>query len=80
MIVEIVAVYFFVRCAANLARAIERRGDVLNYVSSSDPHWYRGWSRTLRLLVASRHGPNFRQRLPMAFEGETPNRRRFSEA
>jgi len=42
MIVEIVAVYFFVRCAANLARAIERRGDVLNYVSSSDPHWYRG--------------------------------------
>jgi len=39
MIVEIVAVYFFVRCATNLARAIERRGDVLNYVSSSDPHW-----------------------------------------
>src|SRR5689334_475724 len=42
MIVEVVAVYFFVRCATNLARVIERRGDVLNYVSSSDPHWYRG--------------------------------------
>jgi hypothetical protein len=42
MIVEIVAVYFFVRCATNLARVIERRGDVLNYVSSSDPHWNRG--------------------------------------
>ena len=32
VLVEIVAIYILVRCTANLARAIERRGDVLDYV------------------------------------------------
>jgi len=41
MIIEVAAVYFLVQCATNLAKLIERRADVLNYVSSSDPHCRR---------------------------------------
>lgn len=39
MIIEIAAVLFFIIFATMISRLIERRRDVLHYVSRSDPHW-----------------------------------------
>jgi hypothetical protein len=37
MILEILAIYTLIQCAALLARLIGRRDDVLDYVSRSNP-------------------------------------------
>jgi hypothetical protein len=38
MIIEIVSIFFLVQCANMISRLMERRNDVLYYVSRSSPH------------------------------------------
>jgi hypothetical protein len=38
MVFEIITTAILIRCANMLLRPVERRRDVLNYVSKADPH------------------------------------------